>query len=42
MAGHVAPEAFLGGSIALVHEGDSITIDVKARTLTLNVPELRD
>jgi dihydroxy-acid dehydratase len=39
MAGHVAPEAFLGGPIAAVHEGDIITIDIPARTLTLNVPE---
>jgi dihydroxy-acid dehydratase len=39
MAGHVAPEAFLGGPIAAVHEGDTITIDIPARTLTLNVPE---
>ncbi len=39
MAGHVAPEAFLGGPIAAVHEGDTITFDVPARTLTLNVPE---
>jgi dihydroxy-acid dehydratase len=39
MAGHVAPEAFLGGAIAAVHEGDSITFDIPARTLTLNVPE---
>ena len=37
MAGHVAPEAFLGGPIAAVHEGDTITFDIKARTLTLNV-----
>jgi dihydroxy-acid dehydratase len=39
MAGHVAPEAFLGGAIAAVHEGDSITFDIPTRTLTLNVPE---
>ncbi len=39
MAGHVAPEAFLGGPIALVREGDTITFDIPARTLTLNVPE---
>ena len=38
MAGHVAPEAQLGGPIAAVHEGDSITFDIPARTLTLNVP----
>ena len=39
MAGHVAPEAALGGPIAFVHEGDTITFDIKARTLSLNVPE---
>ena len=38
MAGHVAPEAQLGGPIAAVHEGDTITIDIPNRTLTLNVP----
>jgi dihydroxy-acid dehydratase len=39
VVGHVAPEAFVGGTIALVHEGDSITIDAEARLLQLNVPE---
>jgi len=38
MAGHVAPEAQLGGPIAAVHEGDTITFDIPNRTLTLNVP----
>ena len=39
MAGHVAPEAQLGGPIAAVHEGDTITFDIPARKLTLNVPD---
>jgi dihydroxy-acid dehydratase len=39
MIGHVAPEASLGGPIALVAEGDEIVIDVEARRLDLNVPE---
>jgi dihydroxy-acid dehydratase len=39
MAGHVAPEAQLGGPIAAVQEGDTITFDIPARTLTLNVSE---
>ena len=39
VVGHVAPEAFVGGTIALVHEGDSITIDAEQRLLQLNVPE---
>ena len=39
VVGHVAPEAFDGGTIALVHEGDSITIDAHKLQLELNVPE---
>ena len=39
MAGHVAPEAQLGGPIAAVREGDTITFDIPNRQLTLNVPE---
>jgi dihydroxy-acid dehydratase len=38
VVGHVAPEAFVGGPIALVKEGDSITIDAKKRLIQLNVP----
>jgi dihydroxy-acid dehydratase len=37
VVGHVAPEAFVGGPIALVKEGDSITIDAKKRLIQLNV-----
>ena len=39
VVGHVAPEAAVGGNIALVVEGDSITIDAKGRLLQLNVSE---
>ncbi len=39
VVGHVAPEAFAGGLIALVHEGDSITIDAPSLTLRLNVDD---
>jgi len=39
VVGHVAPEAYVGGAIALVEEGDSITIDAPARLLQLNVSE---
>ncbi|WP_047489273.1 dihydroxy-acid dehydratase [Terriglobus sp. TAA 43] len=39
MAGHVAPEAFDGGPIAFVHEGDTITFDIKARELRVNISE---
>lgn len=38
VVGHVAPEAAVGGAIALVEEGDSITIDADRGTLQLNVP----
>ena len=38
VVGHVAPEAYVGGTIALVKEGDSITIDAKKHLLRLNVP----
>ncbi|MCR5863831.1 dihydroxy-acid dehydratase [Aquincola sp. J276] len=38
VVGHVAPEAYEGGTIALVKEGDSITIDAHALKLELNVP----
>jgi dihydroxy-acid dehydratase len=34
---HVAPEAFVGGPLALVRNGDRITLDVAARKLTLEV-----
>ncbi|BCN40261.1 dihydroxy-acid dehydratase [Alicycliphilus denitrificans] len=39
VVGHVAPEAFVGGTIALVHEGDSITIDAHRLLLQLNVSD---
>ena len=39
VVGHVAPEAAVGGTIALVREGDSITIDAPARLLQLNITE---
>ncbi|MFO7578945.1 MAG: dihydroxy-acid dehydratase [Nitrosomonas halophila] len=39
VVGHVAPEAFAGGVIGLVEEGDSITIDAHQRLLQLNVTE---
>jgi dihydroxy-acid dehydratase len=38
VVGHVAPEAYVGGTIALVKEGDSITIDAKKHLIQLNVP----
>lgn len=38
MIGHVSPEAAVGGPIALVQEGDTILIDIDARSITLDVP----
>lgn len=39
VVGHVAPEAAVGGNIALVKEGDSITIDAHEKLLQINVSE---
>jgi dihydroxy-acid dehydratase len=39
VVGHVSPEAFVGGTIALVQESDSITIDAHKLLLQLNVDE---
>ena len=39
VVGHVAPEAFVGGVIGLVEEGDSVTIDARQLLIQLNVPE---
>jgi dihydroxy-acid dehydratase len=38
VVGHVAPEAYAGGLIAMIHEGDSITIDAHQLLLQMNVP----
>jgi dihydroxy-acid dehydratase len=39
MAGHVAPEAAVGGAIAAVRDGDAIVFDLPNRTLSMDVPE---
>jgi dihydroxy-acid dehydratase len=39
VVGHVAPEAAVGGTIALVHEGDRVTIDADQRLLRLEVDD---
>ena len=39
MVGHVAPEAFVGGPIALVKNGDKISIDTETNSINLNVSE---
>ncbi|MCX5242132.1 L-arabinonate dehydratase [Streptomyces prunicolor] len=36
---HIAPESYVGGPLALVRTGDTITLDVEARTLQLNVDD---
>jgi dihydroxy-acid dehydratase len=38
MAGHVAPEAAVGGPIAVVHDGDIVEFDVDQRTLDIKLP----
>jgi len=39
VVGHVAPEAYVGGVIALIHEGDSVTIDAHKLLIQLNVSD---
>jgi dihydroxy-acid dehydratase len=39
VVGHVAPEAFVGGPIALVREGDRITIDAHKQLLQVHVSD---
>jgi len=39
VVGHIAPEAAVGGTIALIRENDSITVDAERRLLQLNVPD---
>ena len=39
VVGHVSPEAYMGGTIALIQEGDSITIDAHKLLIQLNLPE---
>ena len=36
---HVSPEAYIGGPLALVHNGDLITLDVSSRSISLDVSE---
>jgi dihydroxy-acid dehydratase len=38
VVGHVTPEAFVGGPIAVVKNGDPITIDAEKRVITLGIP----
>jgi dihydroxy-acid dehydratase len=39
VVGHVAPEAFVGGPLALVQEGDSVTIDAHQLLIQLNIDD---
>jgi len=39
VVGHVSPEAAVGGNLALVNEGDSVTIDAERRLLQVNISE---
>ena len=39
LLGHVAPEAFVGGPIAAIHEGDTVVIDTDARSLNIDVSD---
>ena len=39
MVGHITPEAFDGGPIALIENGDVITIDAETREISLAVPD---
>jgi dihydroxy-acid dehydratase len=39
MVGHVAPEAFRGGAIALLRDGDTVTVDVESRRLDVEIEE---
>jgi dihydroxy-acid dehydratase len=39
MIGHVAPEAFVGGPIAVVEDGDTVTVDVPHRELSVDLSE---
>ncbi|MCK9588719.1 MAG: dihydroxy-acid dehydratase [Terrimicrobiaceae bacterium] len=38
VVGHITPEAFEGGPLAIVREGDTVTIDAPARKLSLDLP----
>jgi len=39
VVGHITPEAFRGGAIAIVRNGDRITIDAVKRTIDLEIPK---
>ena len=39
VVGHICPEAFVGGTIALIKNGDTITIDADKRTINVDLSE---
>ncbi len=39
LVGHVSPEAADGGLLAIIHDGDPVEIDIKKKSLKLDVPE---
>ncbi|MBP6343831.1 MAG: dihydroxy-acid dehydratase, partial [Candidatus Omnitrophica bacterium] len=39
VVGHITPEAYAGGPLAIVKDGDSITIDAQSRQMNLNIPD---
>jgi dihydroxy-acid dehydratase len=39
VVGHITPEAMIGGAIAIIEDGDSITIDAETRSVNLNIPQ---
>ena len=39
VVGHITPEAFVGGPIAIIQDGDTITIDAVANEINLHLPE---
>jgi len=39
VVGHITPEAFVGGPLALVKNGDTITIDARTRQLSIDITE---
>ncbi len=39
VVGHITPEAFAGGPLALVKNGDRITIDARAREVSVDLPD---
>ena len=41
MAGHVAPEAAVGGPIGLIRDGDTVVLDVDARLLEVELDDAR-